>query len=315
MTAFLLAAALMVGADPPPQPVVAVVANLKGECTFQRGTEKRPLRRADLLRIGDVLEIADSATVVFLDDGHLEDAKAKQKITICEKGCDRSDAAVRRDAKLKDRNLSALRELAESGRVGVINFRGNQGQPLPTHISPINGATLLTDRPELSWPAVDKAKSYRVHLLSGAEGKDEHSIWQAETNQPKLPYPEKEKPLERGLKYRWQVFAISENKRETIAHLGSFLIATARMTEQIGKIGPLAASADPADNLLAALTYEAWGAWGDALPLYEKLADKSPTDGNLMATLGAYYERAGMEKESKAAWEKAEKNGVLRPKE
>lgn len=315
MVAFLLSAILLLATSADaPAPPVAMVLIAKGGVTLERGKDKpRPLRAMDLLFSGDRLRVDNGeAQMVFLHDGRRERLKPKSQAMIGDKGCTPADAVERlEDAKLSSSNLESLRDLARGrGAVGVL--RGDS-PATPQVVMPMYGATVLLDRPTLTWTAVPKAEGYHVQLLSGREGRDERILWRAKTKEPHLAYPEKEKPLTFGLKYRWRVSSVlSEDKEERLVE-SKFLIATEGEVKELARLKPLAESKDSTELLLAAATYEAHGVHGEALRLYEKLAERFPDEANFQVALASYYERAGRLDKAKAAKERARKLGAVLP--
>jgi hypothetical protein len=313
MFSFVLAAALLApGADP--APAVAMVVSAKGHVTLERdGGNSRRLGTMDLLRPGDRLRPDDAAEVVmmFLDDGHRERLKANAQVEVGEKGCKPADAVEGVAAvKLPAANLAALREMARSGRGAVGAPRGGDKSSTPEAVTPIIGAAILTERPELSWPPVAGAQGYRVEILlhDGGQGR---VLWRAETKEPRLPYPEKHKPLAGGLGYRWRVTALlAEDKEEPAVRGGKFFVLSPDEVEELAAVKPLAASKDPAEVLLAAMAYEASGAHGEALAAFERLAALAPEEGNYQTALASYYERAGRKDDAAKARERAQKLGA-----
>jgi hypothetical protein len=311
MNIWILAAAL-IAADPPVVPV-AFVLEVKGTVTREHESEKaQPLLRQDFLRPGDRLVTLDggSALLLLATDGHLERLGPNARFTLTEKGCEPPDAVRRQDAKVGGSNLSGLRNMVRSGRPGGSIFRDPEEGPAP-RISPIDGTNLLYDRPTFAWPAAAKAVSYRVELLRLADSKVEHVLWREPAVETHLKYPAKKPPLEPGLPYRWRVYAIHGAGREEAVARGSFIVAMAKSREQLAGLKKLADSADDADRLTAALTYEAFGVFEEALALFEKLADCSPAEPSFQVALANYYALAGLHDRSRAAQAKAEKLGAV----
>jgi tetratricopeptide (TPR) repeat protein len=170
----------------------------------------------------------------------------------------------------------------------------------------MHGARVLTDHPTLAWPAARGAKQYRVELLPGSEGEG-RPLWRVVTSETRLSYPEEEKVLERGGKYRWRVLVLGEAGKEEVAAEGKFFTALDREVERLAKVRFLAEGTDPVGWLIAADSYDASGVYGKALPLYEKLAAHSPGATNYQLALAAYYTRAGREADAKKALERAKK--------
>lgn len=300
MLSLLLAASLCYPAqDAEP---VAMVLEVKGKATFER--DKDAPRRAGamtLLRPGD--RLAGDVVIVFLNDGHRERLKAKA--TVETKGCTPADAVERVDGpKLPPANLETLRELARSSRGAVGVVRG-ETPPDPKIVTPLYGATIETDRPTLTWPDA-KADAYLVQFYSGSQGKDQRLLWRATVKETKVEYPKKEKPLEFGRKYQWKVIPLKGEDASAEPIVDSkFLTLTKIEIDMLSHVKPLAISKQPADWLVAAVSYEAHGVYGEALRLYEKLAEHSPQEPNYQSALASYYERAGRKDLAAKAREKA----------
>jgi hypothetical protein len=294
---------------------VAMVLSAKGTITLQRGQAAPvPAAPMTLLHVGDQLSAAadGEATLIFLGDGQRERLMAKAQAQVGVKGCTPA-AAVERVAgpKLAPANLESLRELAKSSRGAVGVLRGEA--PLrPQVVTPLYGATVPTDRPALTWPDV-KAEAYLVELFSGRDGPELERLWKATSPEPRLSYPAKEKPLQRGLLYRWRVTPLKgqEAAGEPIVD-SKFLVLTGAEIKRLAALKPLLVSKDPADLLLAAVSFEAHGVYDEALHLYERLAELSPDVANFQVALASYYGRAGRTDLAAQAWGRARQLGVAR---
>ncbi len=306
-------ASLALGVAELPAPV-AMVLKTQGAVTLERGADRRPLRVMDLLRPGDVLESTDGeALFVLLADGQRERLRSRQRATVADKGCTPPAAVERQE---KDRvpatQLASLRDLARSGRAGVGVLRCQLGEKheTPPVVTPMYGTTILGNRPAFSWRPVEKADGYQVELWSGT---GQRLVWRATTAEPRLAYPEKEPALRPGAKYLWRVYARrGESVDPHPAVDGKFLTLTRDEARELVDL-PRAASADVAELLLAATTFEAHGAYEEALGLYEKLAEKLPNDANIQTALAGFYDRAGRGEHARAAREKARKLGAALP--
>jgi hypothetical protein len=304
-------ASLALGAAEPSAPV-AMVLKTQGAVTLERGTAKQPLRVMDLLRPGEVLATAEGeALLVFLDDGRRERLKPRNRATVGAKGC-APTAAVERQEKdqVPPAQLTSLRDLARSGRAGVNVLRGEKPEK-PQVVTPMYGTTILGDKPLLSWRPAEKADSYQVELWSG---NGQRLLWRETTAAPRLAYPEKQPALKPGTKYLWRVYALRGEDLDPRRVVDSkFMTTTKEEAQELAGLPRAAASADVAELLLAAATYEAHGVYEEALALYEKLAEKLPAEANVQVALAGYYERAGRPEQAKAAREKARKLGAVLP--
>jgi tetratricopeptide (TPR) repeat protein len=124
-----------------------------------------------------------------------------------------------------------------------------------------------------------------------------------------LPYPEEENVLDKGGKYRWRVSAKREGKEEVVVE-SEFFVASNRVLEQVGKVRRLVEGDDPLGWLLAADLYDELGVYGKALPLFEKLAARSPEAASYQVALARYYTLAGREEDAKKARDRAKDLGV-----
>jgi tetratricopeptide (TPR) repeat protein len=266
----------------------------------------------DLLRPSDRLSAAADADalLVFLADGPRERLKPRAQATVGEKGSTPVTAVERKEAApLTAAHLAGLRELARSGRAGVDVLRGRPAGQIPA-VTPIFESTVLTDRPALAWPVVENADGYQVRLYSARLGQRERLLWKSPAKEPRLAYPESEKPLAPGGRYRWQVLAAGNASQDREVVDSTFTCAARESLEELKRLKPLAASNDPADWVLAAAAYDVAGCCDEALALYERLAERSPDAANVQVALVYYYQRAGRTEKAKAAREKARKLGA-----
>jgi hypothetical protein len=207
--------------------------------------------------------------------------------------------------KLNENQLTSLRDLATSGRTGVGVVRGDN-PATPKRVTPMFGATVLTDRPTFTWVAAEGTTEYVVEVVRFV-GKQR--VWPETTKEPKMAYPENALPLKFGVQYRWKVTARLGEGKEAVVVESTFAVAPKRAAEELIGLEKLRKSDDPADLLLAAAFFEAHGALGEALEVYEVVATKLPNEANVQAALASYYERAGRGDLAKKSIERAEKLG------
>jgi hypothetical protein len=285
-----------------PAPPVAMVLTRQGDVTVRHGTGTRRLAAMDLLRPDDRLTVPEGEVLlVFLRDGHCERLGPRAEATVTGEGCRPADA-VRREEKVKltPAHLESLRDLARSGRAAVGVLRGD-APPAPPLVTPLFGATVLIDRPTLTWPEAEGADGYRVELLSGDSRR---SLWKMTTKERRVEYGGKA-PLDRAKKYLWRVSALKgEDKTELVVD-SKFQVATRSEVEKLATLPPLVKEGQTPALLLAAVAYEAHGVYDEALRLYEKLAEAHPREPNYPLALANYYERAGRPDKARAAREKA----------
>jgi tetratricopeptide (TPR) repeat protein len=274
----------------------------------------RDVRVMDMLYVEERLATPEGGQVmlVFFKDGQREQVKAKTEATIGEKGCQPAGAVERLKATDAARAVQpGLDELKRSSRGAVSVFRSSLDDMPPT-VSPMQGATIVTDRPTLVWTPAEKAKAYRVELIASGSNR---LIWRAEATEARLSYPDKQKPLTRGRKYEWRVTAELGEELSKLVAKSDFSLATAAEAEELAKLKPLTESKDAPDLILAAATYHAYGVYGEALAIFERLAEVSPKEPAYQAARAAYYERGGRRDDAKKAWTRAKELGFVLPAE
>lgn len=303
---FLLLSSVVSSAAAAPKPVARIL-ELKGSVTIQSGEGKsRSAAVYGTVFEGDTLSVADGTQVVlvFRQDGHSERLKVASKFTASSAGCAPKDRveSIASDARrqtLVAKGLNRLPELAFAGGVSVP--RSGPGEKVASRISPIHGATLLTQRPLLSWPAVAKATEYEVVVYNGTQ-----RHWSATAKKPELEY--QGPALKSSRTYRWEVVAKLPGEAQRLGS-GEFAIATEDQIEEAQEIKELATGDDPAGLALAAMDYERLGLFAEAIVIYERLAKLAPETSPFHAALADLYEKAGRQEDSAKARARAEKLG------
>lgn len=287
---------------------VAMVLTSEGKATLERkSTKTQQLRAMQMLQAGDKVNTGQkSVRVVFLKDGHQEQLKPGQQFRLDAQGFEPSSEVVRvKKQKVEGMNLSYLRSLAESSKTGLSVLRGDEDKA-PQLVQPIQGSNVLTPTPNLSWPALEGAKEYRVKMFKKLKG-SRKPLWEATTDQPQLSYPSDESPLSRLSKYEWSVSATMKDGKTNEVAQSHFNVLTAVETRALSKVKPLTKSDDPGDQLLAAKIYEAYGAYNEALNLFERVVKKMPKQVYVLKSLSKYYRRAGQKKLSQKMQQRAKK--------
>jgi hypothetical protein len=300
----------VLGADPAPKVPVALVAGLPPPFTLERAGAKLTVGEGGLLLPGDRVSAGPKGgiTVVLLSDGRRVRLKPDRAATITEKGFDPADAGEVVDGPRPDpAMLEGLRE-AYRARIAVgaavTVLRGPPEAAKARGVTPMFGTWVLTARPPLEWPAVVGAERYRVEVFAGDD--EVRPLWRADTAATRLPYPPLEQPLLQGGKYRWRVTAELKGGQEQPVVSSKFFTASERVADLLAKVPALARGDDPVGWLLAVEVYDLAGVYELALPLYEKLAARSPDAIGYQLALAAYYTRAGREADAKRAAERAQ---------
>ncbi len=306
----LLLAGFVLARDPVPPAAkpVAMVLTWSGSPTWSDGKTTRPLRSYDRLRPGEVVSAGPGGTVLlyFPEDGHKELLHADASVVLQAKNGKATGKVEVIDSKLNAENRDALREAIGTGKIGGTVLRNGKLDVLDPAIVPVSEAIVVTDRPLLRWPAVKDAANYRVTLQNAGSGK---TVWVKEVATPELKYPD-DKPLTRERKYKWSVTAVFANKDEK-QHLKerTFTVGTEGMAKQAAVWKELADRDDPAGQMLAAIGYEQLGMFDELYPLYAKITQKVTDDAKLWVIYATYAAKAGLQKESDDAYQKAKKLG------
>jgi hypothetical protein len=318
MYTLLLSSVLLWSKAEAAQPA-AMVLSTHGAVTVQHGQgAPRKLSALALLHAGDRLAVAAGADarVVILADGHRERLKpGAGPVTVGEKGCGPAAAVERLPGpKLSPANLASLRGLGRSSRGGVVVAR--EVSPCgPPAVTPMYATAVLTGRPDLAWSAADRADSYLVEMFTDARPKDARVLWKAQAREPHLAYPPKERLLAEGGSYRWRVQPVVGKEPGEPVVESKFSVLPEQQRAQLAGAEKLAAGPDAEGWLLAAILYEAHRAYDQALPLYERLAKRSPGEPAFQLALASYYTRAGREDQARAARARARKLGAAVPED
>jgi hypothetical protein len=236
-----------------------------------------------------------SAMLVYFAGGVRERVKPSKEVTIGKDGGAPADA-VERLKPVPATVAPILRGLrtVPGRRSGLTVARSEVPPGGAPAVTPIDDATVLTDRPALSWPSSANAKSYRVRMTVDGSGR---VVWEANAPGPRLAYPEAKPPLTRLRRYIWKV---SDDSGKPVAE-GHFFVASEIRARAAADLAALASADDPVDVLTAALGYEALGALDNALAAYERLAKLNPDERAYSYALADLYNLAGRLEEAKAA--------------
>jgi hypothetical protein len=304
-----IATALLVLLPAAPDRKVAMVLGVSGAVTVERDGIARPVRVMDMLADHDRVTVpADgAAALVFLDDNHREWLQPNTRVAVGADGCTPPAAVKRGESVSTGLTYPDVARLCGTGPGAVVVVRDPRVVKQPPAVTPLFGSTVLTGRPPLSWQPVGGAAGYQVRLVSGrldTAGVKEQTLWTAQTRVPRLPYPATEKPLAFGNSYSWHVLADMGDGALVVVR-SQFAVATRTEVADLARVRPLAARDEPADLLLAALTYHEYGVYDEALAAFERLARLRPREARFQTALADYYARAGRPEESVQALERA----------
>jgi hypothetical protein len=262
MLLLTLLTALFFTGDQQPEPM-AMVLSVQGESK---------LRLLDLLRAGESVAVPARGGVrlVFLADGHTETLQAGATVKITREGGTPAETVKRETTRLPEGQLDGLRSLAASARSGVSRVRDLQSSPPP--LSPIQGSTVLGDRPRFVWKAVPDVPEYEVRLFHGDPDRPGNLVWSERVREASVGFPKEKPALERGETYTWQVFS---RGGDGVAG-GKFAVATKEKARDFEPVQKLSESNEVSDKLLAAMLFEAGGVYDESHQVLQNLAQKLP---------------------------------------
>jgi hypothetical protein len=259
---------------------VAMVLSVQGDVK---------LRRMDLLRAGDQVRVPapGSVRLVFLADGHRETLNPGVTVRIADSGGMPAEAVKREVARLAESHLVGLRKLAASARAGVSRIK----EPDPTQLpaSPIDGSTVLSDRPSFAWNANPDAGHCDVQLFLGETDRKENLVWSMRLAKDHLDYPHDRPPLKRGETYTWKVSA----RENAVVTKGRFTVATEERSREFEVTRKLSQSGEISDRLLAAMLFEAGEVYDESNRLFESLTRELPLEPWVILASARHLARSG----------------------
>jgi hypothetical protein len=231
---------------------------------------------------------------------------SRSRASLTYSSCDPADAVEKvGEARLSRQTLARVRE-AESGAGAGAAIRRAGPPPAEARVTPLSGASVMTDRPGFTWPPFEKAQDYLVELKA-----DSGLLWKATAREPTLAYPAGEKPLRQGEQYAWTVKTrLPGGDERHVVDEGRFTVLPEGDREALAPVRELAHSDDPEDLLLAAVAYEGHGVYDEALKAFEKLAARQPKVPRYQLALAHYYRHAGRPDRAREALEKAKALGA-----
>ncbi len=259
---------------------VAMVLSVQGDVK---------LRRMDLLRNGDQVRVPapGSVRLVFLTDGHRETLIPGATVRIADSGGMPAEAVKREGARLAESHLVGLRKLAASARAGVSLIKDLDTPPLPA--APIDGSTVLSDRPGFSWNANHDAGQGDVQLFLGETDRSESLVWSTRLAKEHLDYPHDRPALKRGETYTWKVSA----REKRVVTKGRFTVATEEQSREFEVIRKWSRSAEISDRLLAAMLFEAGEVYDESGRLFESLTRELPLEPWVILASARHLARSG----------------------
>jgi hypothetical protein len=289
----------------------AMIVAVQGEVKIERAAGgKESARVMTRLFPGDKLIAAGkgSATLVFFA-GRRERLLPSRRAVVGKDRCSPA-AAVKSEkslAELAARSVQGVGGLAGGGAGTSLRDPG-----LPERcpeVTPMFGSVVADRKPTLTWKAVPGAVSYRVRLLSSSKA----PLWTRDCATPRLPFPDKEKSLQKGGTFYWEVTAVLKDGKKSVAH-SKFLTLSDDDAEDLQAVASLKQSKDSADRFVLAAVYQKLKMYDEALKVYQALARRFEDEPLLRVALADYYQRGGRTRAAARELAEATRLGYKPPK-
>jgi tetratricopeptide (TPR) repeat protein len=224
-------------------------------------------------------------------------------VTIGEHNCVPPGAVVRTESRELTGKVALQRIQRDSrGAAGIV--RGAPDRESRSAVTPSWQAVVVSDRPFLTWPVQGKDALYKITIEVAGSNR---LAFRTTTSNHSLQIPESN-ALKRGRKYLLSISSSTDGRRTQFIS-SEFMVATSTEADELKQLESIAAGSDVSALLLVATTYEAYGAVDQALQVYERLRQLSPSDPYVCAACATIYERAGRLSDAERMWEAAKKLG------
>lgn len=269
---------------------VARILQVTGTVTIRDSQQKtREARAYGTVYGGEKLRLAADSLVVlgFRHDGHMERLRAPVEVAVTEEGCKPNKAVEVLNVPKRHRDLvcRGIRELPAITQGAVAMAHTGYSKVLGPWLRPVNGSTILTAEPKLSWPSVSDAVEYQVEVYA-----DEVPVRFARTKETQIDFASAP-PLRAGVKYRWTVTASLRGKTVQ-AYEATFTVATDEQKKELAELMDIAAVSEIPVLALAAKRLEQTGFFAEAIPVYQRLVKLAPDSEPFRAALEGLYDRA-----------------------
>ena len=244
------------------------VIDVVGEVTVTRNAAKIKAGLFDNLHVGDVISIPQGARLVMTHNLTRTEYSLSMPGEF-DVGTD--DVKQKGGGRAQGKNLTelAVLSLAQDGSkgrrtVGAAHMRGFT----PPATVPMDGETILTRTPELSWPPQAGVTGYQLVL------KKEDGISLLESTLDKTRYLiESESLLDWGARYQWNVTAEKDGGRSNITR--SFRVIDSQNREHLDRIKP-GPDGEFSAWVIYAKSLEHLGAFTEARAVWSRLQKMRP---------------------------------------
>jgi hypothetical protein len=181
--------------------VLAVISDVTGEVFIKKMNKSEPQKALFGIQLaqGDQITTSKKSNVTLLfSNGQMIGLGPNSQMIIS--GNTTADNSKNIGSALAGNfsNLTLRRD--NKGEVGVLmDLRAGESEQFIIPMSPCN-TMIRTNLPELSWESLKPADTYMVRLFN-----TDGLVWEKETSDTRLPYPEHAPPLTFGESYFWNV--------------------------------------------------------------------------------------------------------------
>lgn len=298
----------VVAAGAGPRSPAARVLSVKGKAMIvEPENYDRPAATYGTIYSDEKLVVSKDSLValVFRADGHIERIAKAGTFQVTQNGCQPTNGIER--VAMSEAALATIGKVSKGSRGivqgGVVMARSPapSAEPVntvaPEKMRPLPGTAVLVSKPEFSWPAVPRVKSYTLNLYFAG-----NRVWSTDTERPKVEYAG-ETPLKPGAMYSWDVIVKSSDRSLTICE-GMFRTASDRQREEAAALQELMAKPDPLCLAVAAMWYKQNDFVGEAIAANEQLVKLAP-DAEVYHELAQLLFMSGRDEEGNAAEAKA----------
>lgn len=286
--------------------ILAVVSDVSGTVLLKKANENEARRVVFGMQLaeGDQLNTEKKGSVAMLfSNGNLISLGPDRSITVSE--TEMGDQAVKVNEGLAGGFSDLAMRQDQSGDMGVlIKLRNDETSQELIPGSPCN-TRISTNKPDLSWESFKKADEFKVRLYNS-----NGLVWEKETTEKHLIFPENEAGLAYGESYFWNVEGLdlidsfkSQNQKFTI--LSEVTINEVEMEEK--KLNGIFQE-DPNSSSLHSLLgtyYAKAGLYEDAIREFELVRDANPESTLPHEILGGLYSTVGKKDMAIAELQKA----------
>lgn len=250
---------------------VGLVLDISGSVRADASGRKKVIDIATALDPGTHLDLDKGSEIsfVFYPTRQIFTAVGPSALQITEQTVKQLQGAAMKFKDLPENRIAVSLGYQDRAVPAAMPMRNIVLKPRP--VEPLEGETVLWERPEFVWTSVNGALLDFSLTLDGA------TVHQQQIDSNRLVLPAGLSLLS-GREYRWQIAFASSDKATT--NWGTFTVASASVRQQLQAEQPTA-DADLADWVLYAMTLDQLKMNTDANRVWRRVADQRPTSNKL----------------------------------